>query len=97
MKVDDTLLLKLENLARLELSEEERNGLRIDLQRMIEMVSKLDELDLENIEPWMHMTIAENVMREDMIQEQLSVQQTLKNAPGKEEDYFKVPKMIDRK
>jgi aspartyl-tRNA(Asn)/glutamyl-tRNA(Gln) amidotransferase subunit C len=96
MQVDRTLLLQLENLAKLELSEDERENLKVDLERMIQMVGKLEELNLEGVEPLRHMSEGGIGLREDEIANQISNRQALKNAPGKKDVYFTVPKVIKR-
>lgn len=96
MQVDRSLLLQLENLAKLELSEAERERLKQDLDRMIQMVGKLEELDLEAVEPLRHMSEGSIGLRKDEIKNQISTQAALKNSPGKEGTYFTVPKVIKR-
>ncbi len=97
MKIDLDLIAKLENLARLELTEDERKVLRKDLQEMIAMVSKLEELDLADVEPLRHVTEVTNVLREDKVEGQLNQEKVFLNAPDREGSYFRVPKVIDRK
>ncbi len=97
MKIDLDLIVKLENLARLELTEDERKVLQKDLQEMIGMVSKLEELDLADVEPLRHVTEVTNVLREDKVEGQLSQEKVFLNAPDREGSYFRVPKVIDRK
>ena len=94
MQVDRLLILKLEELARLELSEAERKQLTGDLNKILAMVEKLDELDTSNVEPLVYITEEVNVLREDQIKQQVSQKAALSNAPEKDERYFKVPKVI---
>ena len=94
MQIDRDLILKLENLARLELSEVERERLGIDLTNILSMVEKLKELDTSNVVPLTYISDAENMLREDKIRNQVTNEQALSNAPEKSEPYFKVPKVI---
>ena len=94
MKINNSLILKLENLARLQLSDEERATMSIDLNKMLDLVSKMDELDLDNIEPLVHLTNAVNVLRPDNISEKINRKDALKNAPKHDEEGFLVPKVI---
>ncbi|MCB0666263.1 MAG: Asp-tRNA(Asn)/Glu-tRNA(Gln) amidotransferase subunit GatC [Saprospiraceae bacterium] len=96
IKVDDALILKLENLARLQLNQSERASLKEDLEAVLQMVEKLGEVDTEGVEPLRHITRAEADLREDTVKGQLTVEQALLNAPVREPPFFKVPKVIDR-
>ena len=96
MKVDKALISRLENLARLDLSEEERTKIEKDLNSILGMVEKLDELDTSDVEPLIHISEAVNVFREDEVGNQLDRSEALKNAPKKDEQYFKVPKVINK-
>ncbi|MBK9015674.1 MAG: Asp-tRNA(Asn)/Glu-tRNA(Gln) amidotransferase subunit GatC [Saprospiraceae bacterium] len=95
MKIDRDLILKLENLAKLELSEGERERLGVDLTNILQMVEKLKELDTSNVEPLTYISDAVNMLREDEIKGQVSNEQALFNAPEKNKPYFKVPKVIN--
>ncbi len=94
MQIDRDLILKLENLAKLELSEGERERLGMDLTNILQMVEKLKELDTSNVEPLTYISDAVNMFREDEIKGQVTNEQALMNAPEKNEPYFKVPKVI---
>ena len=96
MKIDRELILKLEKLARLELSEEQRVKMIDDLNEMLQMVNKLDELNLENVEPLLHMSSQYNVTREDKVGIPLDKNEALSNAPDSDGDYFRVPKLIKK-
>ena len=95
MQVDKHLILKLEKLARLKLSDQERNKIQEDLNNILQMVGKLEELDLDNVEPLIYITEEVNVLREDEIKNQVDRAAALSNAPDKNEEHFKVPKVID--
>jgi aspartyl-tRNA(Asn)/glutamyl-tRNA(Gln) amidotransferase subunit C len=94
MEVNDEMIDKLAHLARLKFNEEERQGIKTDLQRMITFVEKLNELDLDKVEPLLHMSQETNVLREDEIKGSISRKEALKNAPVHDEQFFKVPKVI---
>jgi len=97
MQVDEQLVLRLEKLARLRLSEEEREVIQGDLGKILEMVDKLKEIDTENVEPLTYINDDINVLREDVIKHQVSREDALKNAPAEDGTYFKVPKVISSK
>ena len=96
MEVNDALVEKLANLSRLEFNDTEKEEIKKDLQKMISFVQKLDELDLSDTEPLLHMSPNVNVLREDIVQGSVSREEALKNAPVHDEQFFKVPKVIKK-
>jgi aspartyl-tRNA(Asn)/glutamyl-tRNA(Gln) amidotransferase subunit C len=94
MEVNDAMIDKLAHLARLKFNDEEKQEIKTDLQRMIAFVEKMNELDLENVEPLLHMSDEINVLREDTVEGSVSRADALKNAPVHDEQFFKVPKVI---
>lgn len=96
MEVNDALIEKLAHLARLKFNEAEKEEIKHDLQRMISFVEKLNELDLQDVEPLMHMTDEVNVLREDKLEGSISREEALKNAPFHDKQFFKVPKVIKK-
>ncbi len=97
MTVDEQLISRLENLARLELSDEERQHLRQDLNRILAMIEKLQELDTTGVAPLVYVNEESTGWREDAISHQLDTSQALRNAPDTDGVYFRVPKVIDLK
>ncbi len=94
MNVNDELVDKLANLARLEFNAEEKEEIKKDLQKMIGFIDKLNELDTTGVEPLLHMSDNVNILREDEITGMISQEEALKNAPFHDEQFFKVPKVI---
>ncbi|HMJ48688.1 MAG TPA: Asp-tRNA(Asn)/Glu-tRNA(Gln) amidotransferase subunit GatC [Ferruginibacter sp.] len=97
MEVNDALVEKLANLARLKFDDAERSAIRNDLQKMIGFVEKLNELDTTGVEPLLHMSDNVNVLREDEVKGSISREEGLKNAAMHDEQFFKVPKVIKKK
>ena len=97
MKIDEALISRLEQLARLELSDEERVALRNDLNAILQMVEKLQEVNTEGVEPLTNMTDIPPVLRPDRVEGQLDRRQALRNAPDTDGVFFRVPKVIDKK
>ena len=95
MQIDRTLILRLENLAKLELKEEERIKLQKSLNDILTMVETLNALDTEGVEPLIYLNDDVNMWREDTVKYQLSQADALKNAPQANDKFFKVPKVID--
>ncbi len=94
MEVNDALIDKLAHLARLKFNEAEKQEIKNDLQRMIVFVEKLNELDLENVEPLLHMSAEINVLRTDEIKGSITRSEAMRNAPLHDDQFFKVPKVI---
>ena len=96
MQVNDALVENLAGLARLEFNKEEKEIIKDGLQRMIQFVDKLNELDTSGVKPLLHMTEAVNVLREDVVQGSITREEGLKNAPDTDGVFFKVPKVINK-
>ena len=96
MEVNDALIDKLANLARLQFDDKEKAGIKSDLQRMIQFVEKLNELDTAGVAPLLHMSDNINVLRDDEVKGSISSVEALKNAPVHDDQFFKVPKVIKK-
>ncbi len=96
MEVNDALIDKLANLARLKIGENEKAGFKNDLQRMIQFVEKLNELDTTGVAPLLHMSNNVNVLRDDVVKGSIDRAEGLKNAPLHDNQFFKVPKVINK-
>ena len=96
MEVNDALLDKLADLAKLYIEPDEREGLKQDLQRMISFVEKLQEMDTTGTDQLLQMSDSVNVLREDKVQGSVSREEALKNAPDTDGVFFKVPKVIKK-
>ena len=95
MSTDIQTIRKLAHLARLEFNEEKEQEVLQDLNKILNWVDQLRELDTENVEPLTHMSEEVNVMREDVAQNTITHEQALLNAPKKDSDYFRVPKVLE--
>jgi aspartyl-tRNA(Asn)/glutamyl-tRNA(Gln) amidotransferase subunit C len=95
MSINKETLEKIAHLARLEFDEKSEEKMLTDINNMLSFVEKLQELDTEKVEPLQAMSFEINQMREDKVKEHLSRQNGLKNAPKKDKEYFRVPKVID--
>ncbi len=96
MKIDKETVDKIAHLARLEFENEAKDQIIKDMNNMLAFVEKLNELDTSNVEPLIYMSNETNVLREDEVKQEITQQEALKNAPKKDSDYFKVPKVIDK-
>ncbi len=95
MKIDIENLKKISHLARLEFDENSAEKMTNDMTQILNWVEQLNEVNTENVEPLTTMSTEVNVLREDVIGAHLSHAQGLKNAPQKDSDYFRVPKVIE--
>jgi aspartyl-tRNA(Asn)/glutamyl-tRNA(Gln) amidotransferase subunit C len=82
-------------LARLRLSPEEEQHLTAQLEKILQFVEKLNELDTSQVEPFTHTVELTNALREDRAINRPQPAELLMNAPDKEENFFKVPKIIE--
>jgi len=96
MEVSDKMIDNLAHLARLRFNEEEKASIKTDLQKMIAFVEQLKEIDTTGIEPLLHMSDTANILRDDLIQGSVSAREALLNAPLKDAQFFKVPKVIKK-
>lgn len=88
-------LLKLAELARIRLTNEELDSLPAELSKIIEYVQQLDDVSVKDLEPTYQVTGLKNVTREDkIIDYQADAQQLMKNAPGVKGGQFKVKRVI---
>ena len=83
-------------LAKLSFTEDEKTDFTEQFNEILSFMEKLNELDTSNVEPLSHVIEVQNVLREDMVKESLPTENALKNAPSHTDQFFKVPKVIDR-
>ena len=81
-------------LAKLELSDEEKEKAKKDMEEMLDYIDKLNGLDTSDVEPMSHVFPVNNVFREDVVTNGDGTKQTLANAPEKKDDSFVVLKTI---
>lgn len=95
MKIDEAQVRRVALLSRLELSDQEVSQFSTQLSAIFEYIEKLNELDTDNVEPLAHCLPIHNVLRDDVPRSSLSNDEALANAPDREDEYFKVPKILD--
>ncbi|MEJ0033054.1 MAG: Asp-tRNA(Asn)/Glu-tRNA(Gln) amidotransferase subunit GatC [Bacteroidota bacterium] len=95
MKIDKQTLDKLAHLSRLEINEKDEPKLLQDLSNIVTFVEKLNEVNTDGVEPLTTMSHEINALREDEVGEHLTHEEALKNAPVKDKDFFRVPKVIE--
>ena len=95
MNITRELLDKIAHLARLEIQKDEAEKLMTDMNAIIAWIDKLKEIDTAGVEPLTSMSHEVNAFREDVIKQELSREEALKNAPAHDGHYFRVPKVIE--
>ncbi|KAA3618334.1 MAG: Asp-tRNA(Asn)/Glu-tRNA(Gln) amidotransferase subunit GatC [Calditrichaeota bacterium] len=96
MSVNLEDLDKIAHLARLNLKQGEKEKFLGQVNQILKYVEKLNEIDTTGIEPLSHSMDLLNVMRDDEKKESLPQQEALKNAPQKNDEFFRVPKVVTR-
>jgi aspartyl-tRNA(Asn)/glutamyl-tRNA(Gln) amidotransferase subunit C len=94
MKITNQTVENLAKLSKLSFEGEAKEQMRIDLENILEMCEKLKEVDTEGVEPLIYMTNSHTVLREDTVMQEITHEEALKNAPKKDSDFFRVPKVI---
>ena len=97
MKIDNSLILKLEHLARLSLNNEERETIKKDLDNILIMVEKLHELETGGVEPLKYITEDYLPPRKDNVEENRIREEALALSPKNVNGFFAIPKVIDKK
>jgi aspartyl-tRNA(Asn)/glutamyl-tRNA(Gln) amidotransferase subunit C len=97
MKVDNKLVEHLAHLSRLDFDDDSKEKMKFDFEKMLDFVAKLEEVDTDNVVPLSYMSSELNVLREDKVEQVLTQEQALKNAPVNDTDYIRIPKVIDSK
>ncbi len=82
-------------LAKLELSDEEKEKAKSDMGRMLDYIDKLGELDTSGVEPMSHVFPVENVFREDVVTNGDERERMLSNAPQEKDGMFVVPRTFE--
>jgi aspartyl-tRNA(Asn)/glutamyl-tRNA(Gln) amidotransferase subunit C len=95
MKITREEIEHVARLARLELTEEEKETFTGQMDAILAYVDKLNELDTSDIIPTSHAVPMENAFREDLVAESFTTDNALLNAPDRSESFFRVPKVIE--
>ncbi|MCC5924087.1 MAG: Asp-tRNA(Asn)/Glu-tRNA(Gln) amidotransferase subunit GatC [Crocinitomicaceae bacterium] len=96
MIIDEELLDHIAHLSRLSFEGEERENIKKDLSNIISFMEELGKIDTTTIEPLVFMTEEINVFREDDAKVTIDHDTALINAPKKDSDYFRIPKVLSK-
>lgn len=93
--ITDETIEYVGTLAKLELTGEERREAMRDMNRMLDYIDMLNELDTAGVEPMSHVFSLQNVFREDEVTNGDGSEDALKNAPEEKDGMFAVPKTVE--
>ncbi|KPJ66163.1 MAG: glutamyl-tRNA amidotransferase [Coxiella sp. DG_40] len=94
-KIDEAQVRKVAKLSRLDITEAEVEEFTGQLSAILDYMDKLNELNTADVEPLAHCLPISNVFRKDSVKESLGTEKTLANAPKRDGEFFKVPKILD--
>ena len=94
MKISHETVDNLAKLSRLSFEGEAKESMRVDLENILDMCEKLNEVNTDGVEPLIYMTDSHTILREDAVVQEITHEEALKNAPKKDSDFFRVPKVI---
>ena len=95
MPIERAAVDHVARLARLDLSDEERQRMSGELSKILEYAEKVQALDLDGVEPTSHAVRIRNVMRPDEIRPSLPQEEALANAPAPQDGRFRVPRILE--
>ncbi|WP_316796231.1 Asp-tRNA(Asn)/Glu-tRNA(Gln) amidotransferase subunit GatC [Pedobacter agri] len=96
MNLDAQTIYKIADLARINIDEKEVDTLIPEMNKILSFMEKLNELDTSNVKPLVYMNETTNVWREDVVKQEISTADGLKNAAKHTDQFFMVPKIIEK-
>ncbi len=94
-KITKEEVLKLAKLSKLSLSDDQLEKFRSELESLLTYIDQLQSVDTEGLQPTNQVTGLTNVMREDIVVENVSQKELLKNAPATQDDLIKVHRVLE--
>lgn len=95
MKITREQVEHVANLARLNLTEEEKEQMTIDMEAIIGFADQINSLNIADVKPTAHVIPINNVFREDIVAPSMDREKLLSNAPNQENGCFSVPKVME--
>ena len=96
IKVDEQLITSLSKLAKLKFDKKSKEKMKLDLKKILQFIDAISLINTEGVKPLVYMSDEVNILREDKVANEVSQEKALKNAPLKDSDYFKVPKVLKK-
>lgn len=94
MEINNKTVDKIASLSKLSFSGDEKEAIKNDMNKMLDFIGKLEEVNTDGVEPLIHISEEVNVLRPDESEYSISQEEALKNAPKKDSTYFKIPKVL---
>lgn len=95
-KISEETIDHIAHLSRLRFEGDDKIAIRQDLDKIIGFMGKLSEIPTDDVEPLIFMSDEVNVLRDDEPEVTITQAEALKNAPKKDSDYFRIPKVLDK-
>ena len=95
MRITTEMVDYISQLSRLSLPEEEKEAMTAQLERIVDYMDVLNQLDTSDIEPMSHVFPMKNVLREDVVEPSFDRSALLANAPAPDEEAFLTPKSVE--
>lgn len=95
MSVTPEEVRHIAKLARLRLTDEEELSMADQLSKILDYIEQLNELDTTGVEPMSHVLDLVNATREDVVEQRITHEEALRNAPAADSDYFRVPRFVE--
>jgi len=96
MNIDSETVDKIAHLARLDLAEDEKQEMIGDMNKILDFMAKLNEVDTSGVEPLVYMSADVNVFRDDVVKQLITHEEALENAPKHDDKYILVAKVIEK-
>lgn len=96
MKITNDIVDKVADLAKLEFKGEEKEAIKKDMERILSFMDLLNEVNTDGVEPLKYVTEGIMNLRKDEAHIDITKAEALENAPSKDSDYFKVPKVLSK-
>jgi aspartyl-tRNA(Asn)/glutamyl-tRNA(Gln) amidotransferase subunit C len=96
MKITEETVDHIAHLARLEFIGDKKQAIQQDMEMILTFMEKLNEVNTDAVEPLIFMNTEVNKLREDVAVETITQEEGLRNAPKKDSDYFRIPKVLDK-
>lgn len=96
MNINEELVDHIAHLARLSFEGEAKKAIIADMEKITDFMDKLNAVDTDNVEPLIFMSDEVNRLREDVAAVTVTHEEALRNAPKKDSDYFRIPKVLDK-
>jgi aspartyl-tRNA(Asn)/glutamyl-tRNA(Gln) amidotransferase subunit C len=96
MNLDAQTIHKIADLARIHIDDQEVDTLIPEMNKILSFMEKLNELDTTSVKPLVYMNESVNIWREDVVKQEISTADGLKNSAKHSEQFFMVPKIIEK-